>query len=120
MLTLLFVLVGALAFLQLAACARAPNSNVRPFAGNGLKDLSVSIGALSSLRTLRVSGNALAALPKETASLPLLREVHVGGNSGLDREGVEEALRRRPDITIVWEDNGKNTDDQGAGSSTSR
>lgn len=80
---------------------------VRPFTGNGLEDLSASIGVLTSLRTLRVSDNALAVLPKETASLPLLTQVHVGGNSGLDREGVEEVLRQRPDIAIVWDDKGE-------------
>lgn len=50
-----------------------------------------------------MSDNALAVLPKETASLPLLTEVHVDGNSGLDREGVREVLRHRPDVAIVWD-----------------
>ncbi|CAM9969464.1 unnamed protein product, partial [Pylaiella littoralis] len=70
--------------------------------GNDLKDLPASIAALSSLRTLRLSDNTLTGLPREVASLPLLTEVHVGGNSGLDRDGVAEALRQRPEIAIVW------------------
>ena len=83
------------------------------FTGNGLKTLSATVGALSSLRTLRISRNALAALPKEVASLPLLTEVHVGGNSGLDREGVKEVLRQRPDIAIVWNDEGDTAENLG-------
>lgn len=114
--------MGTFGLLQLTGCVRSLCSLfvVHPCTGNGLKDLSASIGALSSLRTLRVSGNALAALPKEAASLPLLAEVHVGGNSGLDRDGVEEVLRQRPDIAIVWGDEGTKTEEQGADSSASR
>lgn len=77
------------------------------FAGNALKHLPASIAALSSLRTLRLSDNTLAVLPQEVASLPLLTEVHVGGNSGLDRKGVAEVLRQRPGITIVWDEGDK-------------
>eukprot|EP00903_Cladosiphon_okamuranus_P021792 g20038.t1 len=93
-----------------------PNLEHLDVSGNDLQDLSASISALSSLRTLRVSGNALTALPKEAASLPLLTEVHVGGNSGLDQEGVKEVLRHRPDIAVVWDNNGEKAGENGADS----
>ncbi|CAM9855322.1 unnamed protein product [Ectocarpus sp. 12 AP-2014] len=75
--------------------------------GNGLKDLPASVAALSSLRTLRLSDNALTALPKELALLPLLTEVHVDGNNGLgSSDRVVEALRNRPQTTVVLGDAG--------------
>lgn len=114
---LLAVSMGRLVFIQLTGWVRCMLPIVHLFTGNGLKDLSTGIGALSSLRTLRVSGNALATLPAETASLPLLKEVHVGGNAGLDREGVKEMLRQRPDIAIVWDDNGEKADNMEADTS---
>lgn len=73
----------------------------------------MSVAALSSLRTLRLSNNTLTVLPKEVASLPLLREVHLGGNSGLDREGVAEVLRQRPEIAVLWDED----DQEGAAES---
>lgn len=93
---------------------------VHAFAGNGLTDISASIGALSSLRTLRVSDNALVVLPGEIASLPLLAEVYVGGNNGLDRESVEEVLRQRPDIAIVWDGKGDAAEKLGTNDSARR
>lgn len=77
-----------------------------PSVGNGLKDLPTGIAALSSLRTLRLSDNSLTALPVELASLPLLTEVHLGGNSGLDAQKVADLLRRRPQMAIVWDSTG--------------
>lgn len=75
--------------------------------GNGLKDLPASVAALSSLRTLRLSDNALTALPKELALLPSLTEVHVDGNTGLgSSDRVVDALRHRPETTVVFGDAG--------------
>lgn len=70
-------------------------------AGNGLKFLPASVAALASLRTLRVSSNALTSIPKELESLPLLQEVHVDGNSGLRHDVVLEFRRHRPDVRVV-------------------
>lgn len=85
---------------------RAVPPPLLPFAGNGLKELPTSIGALSSLRTLRLSDNSLTALPAELASLPSLTEVHLGGNSGLDAEKVMEMLGHKPQMAIVWDSTG--------------
>ena len=88
--------------------------------GNGLKDLSASVAALSSLRTLRLSDNALTTLPTELALLPRLAELYVGGNDGLDREGVAEVLRQRPDVAVMWDDRGDRSEVYGGDDAADR
>lgn len=72
--------------------------------GNGLKALPENVAALASLRILRLSNNALTALPPELGSLQKLEEVHVDGNSGLEQRDLVELLRQRPGVRIVGGD----------------
>lgn len=62
------------------------------------------MAALANLRTLRLSNNALTALPRELGSLTGLQEVHVNGNVKLDQRYLDELRQRRPELLIVGVD----------------